>query len=62
MDALDLEEMHTCTHLLVIQTVLWSPPAMWDFPGGPVVKHLPANAGDTGSIPGLGRLHTRWSN
>ena len=26
MDAFDLEEMHTCTHLLVIWTVLWSPP------------------------------------
>ena len=25
-----------------------------DFPGGPVVKNLPANAGGTGSIPGLG--------
>ena len=24
------------------------------FPGGAVVKNLPANAGDTGSIPGLG--------
>ena len=23
-----------------------------DFPGGPVVKNPPANAGDTGSIPG----------
>ena len=29
----------------------------WDFPGGAVVKNLPANAGDTGSIPGLGRSH-----
>ena len=29
----------------------------WDFPGGAVVKHPPANAGDTGSIPGLGRPH-----
>ena len=28
------------------------------FPGGPVVKNLPANAGDTGSIPGLGRFHS----
>ena len=28
---------------------------MKDFPGGSVVKNLPANAGDTGSIPGLGR-------
>ena len=27
----------------------------WDFPGGPVVKNLPANAGDTGLIPGQGR-------
>ena len=26
-----------------------------DFPGGSVVKNLPANSGDTGSIPGLGR-------
>ena len=25
------------------------------FPGGSVVKSLPANAGDTGSIPGSGR-------
>ena len=25
-----------------------------DFPGGPVVKNLPFNAGNTGSIPGLG--------
>jgi len=25
-----------------------------DFPGGPVVKNLPCNAGDLGSIPGGG--------
>ena len=25
------------------------------FPGGSVVKNLPTNAGDVGSIPGLGR-------
>ena len=25
------------------------------FPGGSVVKNLPANAADMGSIPGLGR-------
>ena len=25
-----------------------------DFPGGPVVKNLPSNAGDAGSIPGWG--------
>ena len=28
----------------------------WGFPGGSVVKDTPANAGDTGSIPGLGRF------
>ena len=27
------------------------------FPGGSVVKNLPANAGDTGSIPGPRRSH-----
>ena len=27
------------------------------FPGGPLVKNLPANAGDTGSILGPGRYH-----
>ena len=26
------------------------------FPGGSVVKHLPVNAGDMGSTPGLGRF------
>ena len=26
----------------------------WDFPGGPMVRNLPASAGDTGSIPGQG--------
>ena len=31
--------------------------AMWDFPGGPVVKNPPANAGNMGSIPGPGRSH-----
>ena len=34
----------------------------WDFPGGSVVKNLPANAGDTCSSPGLGRSHMPWSN
>jgi len=26
------------------------------FPGGSAVKNLPANAGDAGSVPGLGRF------
>ena len=31
-------------------------------PGGPVVKHPPANLGDTGSLPGPGRSHMPKSN
>ena len=36
--------------------------AKWDFPGGPVVKNLPDNAGDTGLILGWGRSRMLWSN
>ena len=32
------------------------------FPGASVVKNPPANAGDTGSSPGLGRSHMPQSN
>ena len=32
------------------------------FPGGAVVENLPANAGHTGSSPGLGRSHMPRSN
>ena len=32
------------------------------FPGGAVVKNLPASAGDTGSSPGPGRSHMPRSN
>ena len=35
---------------------MWSKDVIFlGFPGGSVVKNLPAKAGDTGSIPGLGR-------
>ena len=33
-----------------------------DLPGGPVVKNLSANAGDTGSIPGWGVFHLLQGN
>ena len=33
-----------------------------DVPGGAVVKHPPANAGDAHSIPGPGRCHMPRSN
>ena len=35
---------------------------LWDFPGSAVVKNLPANAGNTGSSPGLGRSHMPRNN
>ena len=40
----------------VVKTVLQG------FPGGSVVKNPPASAGDTGSIPDLGRSHMPQSN
>ncbi len=35
---------------------------LWDFPGGTVVKNLPANVGDMGSSPGPGRSHVPRSS
>ena len=35
---------------------------MRDFPGGPVVKNPPTNAGDMGLIPGLQRFHVPRGN
>ena len=32
------------------------------FPGGSMVKNPPANAGDMGSVLGLGRSHMLWNN
>ena len=37
-------------------------PTRRGFPGGSVVKNPPANAGDTGLIPGPGRSHMLRSN
>ena len=42
---------HTLSHLIPSRI------PYRDFPGGPVVKNPPSNAGDMGSIPGLGRSH-----
>ena len=33
-----------------------------DFPDGPVIKNLPANAGDMGPISGPGRFHMPRGN
>ena len=41
----------------ITQTVSFKSCPLHNFPGGPVVKNLPVNSGDTGSIPGPGRSH-----
>ena len=41
----------------IVQASLFKKGYFWGFPGGAVVENLPANAGDTGSSPGLGRSH-----
>ena len=41
---------------------VWHKECPLDFPDGPVVKNLPANAVDMGSIPGLGRFHLLRGN
>ena len=45
-----------------IYTLLYLKWNAWDFPGGTVVKNLPAHARYTGSIPGPGRSHMLRSN
>ena len=61
----------TCGHLIYKkggQNIQWRKDSLfnkwcWEgFPGGAVVKNLPANAGDTGSSPGPGRCHMLRSN
>ena len=44
------------------QDVFLARKGMRDFPGGTLVKNLPANAGDTSSSPGPGRSHMPRSN
>ena len=46
----------------LIHLILYAKVNHWGFPGGAVVENLPANAGDTGSSPGLGRSHMPRSN
>ena len=41
--------------MMQLLTSLSSSKSIKGFPGGPMVKNLPANAGDVGLIPGSGR-------
>ena len=53
-----------CVNLLCQPSILpdWLRRNREGFPGGAVVKNPPANVGDMGSSPGLGRSHMLWSN
>ena len=46
----------------MIQMNLFTKQKQRDFPGGAVVKNLPASAGNMGLSPGLGRSHMPQSN
>ena len=47
---------------MVVERLVFKKLINRDFPGDAVVKNPPANAGDTGSSPGLGRSHMPQSN
>ena len=51
-----------CVFLINLLLKLIVKEYMLDFPVGPVVKNLPANAGDMGSIPDQGRSHIPRGN
>ena len=46
----------------MFSTIKYNKNKITGFPGGAVVENLPANAGDTGSSPGLGRSHMPQSS
>ena len=50
-----LERLREFSKLLVIKSTLKN--SFPDFCGDPVIKNVPANSGDMGLIPGLGRFH-----
>ena len=59
-----VHELRLSPLMKVVEMLLlsWLKNNRWGFPGGTVVENLPANAGDTGSSPGLGGSHMPWSN
>ena len=64
--SLIIREMQTRTtmryHLTLVRMATIKKSINRGFPGGAVVENLPANAGYTGSSPGLGRSHMPRSN
>ena len=60
LHVMDLFECFRCDSLVVELSQKWHlVSSLGGFPDGAVVKNLPANAGDVGLIPGLGRLPWR---
>ena len=53
--------MRSCTNIIATP-ICFKNYRNGGFPGGAVVKNPPADAGDTGSSPGLGRSHMPRSN
>ena len=53
---MDTAELHDCSKSFHLECSMIKMMRR-GFPGGAVVESLPANAGDTGSSPGLGRSH-----
>ena len=51
------ESLHYIAVIKHIINQLYFNKKLWDFPGGPVVKNLPANTRDMGSILGWRRPH-----
>ena len=56
-----MDKQNVCIHAIEYYVAL-KRKAILGFPGGAVVESLPANAGDTGSSPGLGGSHMPRSN
>ena len=54
--------MHLLFNSAILLLKIYVKDRLEGFPGGAVVENLPANAGDTGSSPGLGGSHMPRSN
>ena len=57
-----MSEIHPSIHAYISPLEFVTNLPTRDFPGGSVVKNLPANAGHMGLIPDPGRSHISQSN